>query len=36
MVKFFVIQIRLGRINIEQVPEQYREAVAAALGGENG
>lgn len=31
MVKFFVIQIRLGRITIDQVPEQYREAVQAAL-----
>lgn len=31
MVKFFVIQIRLGRITIEQVPEKYREAVRVAL-----
>lgn len=31
MVKFFVVQIRLGRITIDQVPEQYREAVEAAL-----
>lgn len=32
MVKFFVIQIRLGRIALDQVPEKYREAVAAELG----
>ena len=31
MVNFFVIQIRLGRITIEQVPEKYREAVRVAL-----
>ena len=31
MVKFFVIQIRMGRIALEQVPEKYREAVEAAL-----
>lgn len=31
MVKFFVVQIRIGRITIDQVPEQYREAVEAAL-----
>lgn len=31
MVKFLVLQIRLGRITIEQVPEKHREAVQAAL-----
>lgn len=31
MVKFFAIQVRLGKITLEQVPEKYREAVAAAL-----
>lgn len=31
MVKFFVIQIRLGRITIEQVPERYREAVISVI-----
>ena len=31
MVKFFVIQIRLGRITIEQVPERYRKEVRAEL-----
>ena len=27
MVEFFAIQVRLGRITLEQVPEQYRDAV---------
>lgn len=31
MVKFLVLQIRLGRIILDQVPEQYREAVKAEL-----
>lgn len=31
MVKFFVLQVRMGKITIEQVPEKYREAVKAAL-----
>jgi hypothetical protein len=31
MVKFLVLQVRLGRIALEQVPEKYREAVAATL-----
>ena len=31
MVKFFAIQVMLGKITLEQVPEKYREAVAAAL-----
>lgn len=26
MIKFFVMQIRLGKITLEQVPEKYREA----------
>lgn len=34
MVKFFVVQIRLGRITLEQVPEKYREAVNEALAAE--
>ena len=34
MIKFFVIQIRLNRITVEQVPEQYREAVLKALAEE--
>lgn len=32
MVKFFVIQIKLGNITIDQVPEKYREEVMAMLG----
>ena len=31
MIKFFVIQIRLGRITLEQVPEKYRAKVEEAL-----
>lgn len=31
MIKFFVVQIRLGRITIDQVPEKYREAVKSEL-----
>ena len=34
MVKFFVIQIQLGRITLEQVPQHYREAVKKALAEE--
>lgn len=33
MVEFFAIQVRLGRITIEQVPEQYRDAVRELVGG---
>lgn len=32
MIKFFVVQIKLGRITLNQVPEQYRDAVKAELG----
>lgn len=31
MVKFLVLQIRIGRITIEQVPDQYREMVRDEL-----
>lgn len=31
MIKFLVLQIKLGRITIDQVPEQYREAVQREL-----
>ena len=31
MIKFFVIQIRLGKIILEQVPEKYRARVEEAL-----
>ena len=33
MVKFLALQVRLGRITIEQVPEEYRDAVRAMVGG---
>jgi hypothetical protein len=33
MVKFLVIQVKLGRIKLEQVPEKYRAEVEKALGG---
>lgn len=31
MVKFLAIQVKLGKITIEQVPERYREAVRKEL-----
>ena len=31
MVKFLVMQIRMGKITIAQVPEKYREAVKSEL-----
>lgn len=31
MIKFFVIQIRLSKITLEQVPEKYRAKVEEAL-----
>lgn len=31
MIKFLTLQVRMGRISIDQVPEQYQEAVKAAL-----
>ena len=32
MVNFLVLQIKLGKITIEQVPEKYKEKVLKALG----
>lgn len=32
MVKFFTLQIRMGKITIDDVPEKYREAVKKELG----
>ena len=32
MVKFFTLQVRIGKVSIDEVPEKYREAVKAALG----
>lgn len=31
MVKFFTLQIRMGKITIDDVPEKYREAVRKEL-----
>ncbi len=36
MIEFLAIQVRLGSITLEQVPELYREQVAAKLAGEGG
>jgi hypothetical protein len=33
MIRFLTLQVRMGRITIEQVPEAYRAAVQAALEG---
>lgn len=32
MVKFLAIQIKLGKITIEQIPERYRNDVSKELG----
>ena len=31
MIKFLAIQVRLGRITLEQVPEKYRADVEAYM-----
>lgn len=31
MVKFYVLQIKMGKIKLEQVPVRWREAVKEAL-----
>lgn len=31
MIDFLVIQIKLGKITLEQVPEKYKEAVKEKL-----
>lgn len=31
MTRFFVVQIKLGKLTLEQVPEKWRNAVEAAL-----
>lgn len=36
MVKFLALQVRIGRITIEQVPEKYRYAVRELLGNLGG
>lgn len=30
MIRFFVLQIKMGNLTIEQLPERYRAEVAAA------
>ena len=34
MVKFLVMQVKMGKITIDKVPEKYREAVMAELAKE--
>ena len=31
MIKFLVLQVKLGKITIDQVPEKYKEAVKNIL-----
>lgn len=31
MVQFLIIQIKLGNITVEQIPEKYQEAVRSIL-----
>ena len=31
MVKFLALQVKMGRITLEQIPEAYRAAVEAEL-----
>jgi hypothetical protein len=35
MAQFLAIQIRLGKITLEQIPEPYRAEVEAILGGKS-
>ena len=32
MVKFYVLQIKLGKITLENVPEKWRDAVTQEMG----
>ena len=34
MVNFLVVQIKLGKITIDDVPEKYKEEVTKALNGD--
>lgn len=36
MAKFYVLQIRMGSLTLEQVPERWRAQVEALLAGEGG
>ncbi len=31
MIEFLTLQVRMGRITIDQVPDRYRDQVAARL-----
>lgn len=33
MIEFLAVQVRLGKITIEQVPERYRQEVQNIIGG---
>lgn len=33
MVRFYVLQVKLGKINIDDVPERWREQVRKELEG---
>ena len=35
MIEFLALQVKLGKITIERVPERYREAVAAVVAGDS-
>lgn len=35
MIAFLILQIRLGRITVEEIPEKYRDAVRALLSAED-
>ena len=35
MIEFLVLQIKMHKITIDQVPEKYREQVTAKLAEEN-
>lgn len=36
MVKFLALQVRLGKITLAQVPEQYRDAVRELVRSQGG
>ena len=36
MVQFYVLQIKLGRLRLENVPQLWRKKVEEALGREGG
>ena len=34
MAEFLAMQVRMGRITVEQVPDKYKASVEEALGGQ--